>query len=83
MGPLASSFPSSLIQNCKTALYQIGSYPQTGEAVGRAGQEFAQPPAVVQGPDIELDIKTTEDKLCDKFKHSVSFEKEDWVTSLG
>lgn len=28
---------------------------------GRAGQEVAKPIGVVQGPDIELDIKTTKD----------------------
>lgn len=53
----SSYFPSSLTQNCKTALYQIGSWAQSGEAVGRAGEEVANPIGVVQGSDIELDLK--------------------------
>ena len=58
----ASSFPSSLTQNCKTALYQIGSWAQAGEALGRAGEEAAKPIGVFQSPDIELNIKKKSDE---------------------
>lgn len=58
----AHSFSSTLTQNCKTELYQIGSWAQAGEALGRAGEEIAKAVGVLQGPDIELDIKK---KFCE------------------
>lgn len=58
----ASSFSISLTQNCKTALHQVGSWAQAGEAHGRAGEEVAKPVGVFQGPDIQLDIKK---KFCE------------------
>lgn len=52
-----TSFPSSLTQNCKTALYQIGSWAQAIKVLGRAGEAIAKLTGVVQGPDVEFDVK--------------------------
>lgn len=48
---------ASLTQNCKTALYQTGSWAQAGEALGRAEEEITKSIGVVQCPDTGLDIK--------------------------
>lgn len=54
-------------------------------ALGRA-EEAVKPAGVVQGPDIEIDIKESfdEDKQHAEFKCScLSVDKGGWITSLG